>query len=120
MGGYLIVNLILLDDFSIRKSNKKENGYEVDVKGEYNVKKSKTLKPCTASLQKKSNYNKNQEKSNFHFTDKNYNIDSYSCGDQTDSKSDDWERFSDFVDSELISDSSNDEWIPKVVIITRI
>ena len=26
------------------------------------------------SLQKKSNYSKNQEKSNFRFTDKNYNI----------------------------------------------
>ena len=38
----------------------------------------------------------------------------------TDSGSDDWERFSDFVDSELISDSNNDDWIPKVVIITMI
>ena len=38
----------------------------------------------------------------------------------TDSDSDDWERFSHFVDSELISDSSNDDWIPKVVVITMI
>ena len=66
------------------------------------------------------NYNKNQEKSNFRSTEKNYNIDSYSYGDQTDSESDDCERLSEFVDSELISDSDNDDWIPKVVIITRI
>ena len=64
---------------------------------------------------KKDNYNKNQEKSNFCqfcFTGKSYNIDSYSHGDQTDCESDDWERFSDFVDSELLSDSSNDDCIP--------
>ena len=30
---------------------------------------------------------------------KNYNIDLYSDEDQTDCESDDWERFSDFVDS---------------------
>ena len=66
------------------------------------------------------NYNNNQEKSNFRFTDKNYNIDSYSYGDQTDSESDDCERLPEFIDSELISDSNNDDWIPKVVIITRI
>ena len=51
------------------------------------------------------------------FTD---NIDSYSYGDQTDNESNHWERFSDFVDLELISDSSNDDWMPKVVIITMI
>ena len=90
------------------------------MKGEQNVKKSKTLKSCKASLQKKNNDNKNQEKNNFHFTDKKYNIDSYSYGDQIDSESDDWERSLDFVNSELISDSGNDGWIPKVVIITRI
>ena len=44
------------------------------MKGKHNVKKSKTLKPPKMSLQKKSNYSKNQEKSNFRFTDKNYNI----------------------------------------------
>ena len=38
----------------------------------------------------------------------------------TDSGSDDCECFSDFVDSELISDSSNDDWIPKVAVITMI
>ena len=43
------------------------------MKGKHNVKKSKTLKP-PKTLQKKSNYSKNQEKSNFRFTDKNYNI----------------------------------------------
>ena len=67
-----------------------------------------------------NNSNKNQEKSNFRFTDKNYNIDSYSDEDQTDTENDNWERFSDFIGSELISDSTNDDWIPKVVIITRI
>ena len=66
-----------------------------------------------------NNSNKNQEKSYFRFTDKNYNIDSYSDEDQTDTENDNWERFSDFIDSELISDSTNDDWIPKVVIITR-
>ena len=61
------------------------------MKGEYNVKKSKILKSCKASLQKKNNYNynKNQEKNNFRFTNKNCNIDSYSYGDQIDSESDD-------------------------------
>ena len=49
-------------------------------------------------------------------TNKNYNIDSYSYGDQTDSESDDWEHFSDFEDSELIFHSSDDDWIPYVVI----
>ena len=53
--------------------------------------------------------NKNQEKRDFCFTDKNCNIDSYFYGDQTDAESDDWEHFLDFVDSELISDSSNDD-----------
>ena len=53
--------------------------------------------------------NKNQEKRDFCFTDKNCNIDSYFYGDQTDAESDDWEDFLDFVDSELISDSSNDD-----------
>ena len=57
------------------------------MKGEYNVKKSETIKSCKVSLQKKNNKNKN------------YNIDLYSDEDQTDCESDDWERFSDFVDS---------------------
>ena len=73
------------------------------------VKKSKTPKSCKASLQKKNNYNKNQERSNFHFTDKKYNSDSYSYGDQIDSESDDWESSSDFVNSGLILDFSNDD-----------
>ena len=38
----------------------------------------------------------------------------------TDNESDDRECFLDFVDSELISDCSNDDWIPKVVIVTMI
>ena len=71
-------------------------------------------------LQKKKNHNKNQEKSNFRFTDKNRNIDSYSYGDPTDSESDNQQHFSDFEDTELISDSSDDDWIPQVVIITGI
>ena len=75
-------------------------------------KKSKTLKSCNLSLHKKKTCNKNQEKSNFWFTDKNYNIDSCSYGDQTDIESDDGDHFSDFEDSELISDSSDDDWIP--------
>ena len=79
---------------------------------EYNVKKSKALKSCKVLLQKRKTYSKNQEKSNFRFIDKKYNIHSYYHGDQTDSESDDWEYFSDFDDSELISDSSDDDWIP--------
>ena len=82
-----------------------------DVEDEYNVKKSKTLKSCKTLLQKRKTYNKNQEKSNFRVTDKYYDIDSYSHADQTDSESDDWEYFSDFEDSELISDSGDDDWI---------
>ena len=70
---------------------------------------------------KKEQLQKNLKKAIFvSFTGKSYNIDSYSYGDQIDSESDDWERFSNLIDSELISDSSNDDWIPKVVIITRI
>ena len=92
------------------------------MKGGYNVNKSQNTKSCRASLQKKNNYIKNQEKKVIfvNFTDKSYNIDSYLYGDQTDNESDHWERFSDFVDSELISDSSNDDWMPKIVIITMI
>ena len=99
---------------------KKVDDYVGDVEDKYNVKKSKTIKSCKVLLQKRKTYNKNQEKSNFRFTDKNYNIDSYSCGDETDSEIDDWEHFSDFEDSELISDSSDDDWIPEVVVITAI
>ena len=87
---------------------------------EYNVKKSKTLKSCKASLQKRKTYNKNQEESNFRFTDKNYNIDCYSYGDQTVSENDVWEHFSDSEDLELISDSSDGDWILMVVTITVI
>ena len=36
-------------------------------------------------------------------------MDSYSYGDQTGGESDDWEPFSDFVDSKLIADWSNDK-----------
>ena len=46
-------------------------------------------------------------------------MDSYSYGDQTGGESDDWEPFSDFVDSKLIADWSNDNWIPKVVIFSE-
>ena len=70
---------------------------------------------------KKEQPQKNLKKAIFvSFTGKSYNIDSCSYGDQIDSESDDWERFSNLIDSELISDSSNDDWIPKVVIITMI
>ena len=90
------------------------------MKARNNDKVSKTLKLCKALFQKKNNYNKHQDKKKKLLYGQNYNIDSCSYGDQTESESDDWERFSDFVDSELIFDSSNDDWIPKVVIITRI
>ena len=105
----------LVTESGIQK-RKKVNGYEGDVKGEHNVKKSNTRKSCKSSLQKKNNRNKNQERISCRFTDKN----SCSYGDQADSESDDWERFSNFVDSELISDSIHDDWIPKLVIITKI
>ena len=59
MGGSLIMNLILLGQLpsllatkSPSRKRKKVNGYEGDGKGEYNVKKSKTLKSCKALLQK--------------------------------------------------------------------
>ena len=82
------------------------------------LKKSKTLKSCKASLQKKKTTTTKIKKKNnfcqFCFTGKSYNIDLYSHRDQTDSESDDWERFSDFVDSELLSDSSNDDCIPMI------
>ena len=48
------------------------------------------------------------------FTVKSYNIDSYWYGDQTGNDSDDWKYFSGFVDSKLISASSDDDWIPKL------
>ena len=51
---------------------------------EYNVEKSRSLKSCNSLLQKKKTFNKNQEKSNFLFTDKNDHIDSYSYGDEND------------------------------------
>ena len=110
----------LLATKSGSRKRKKVDDYVGDVEDKYNVKKSKTIKSRKVLLQKRKTYNKNQEKSNFRFTDKNYNIDSYSCGDETDSEIDDWEHFSDFEDSELISDSSDDDWIPEVVIITAI
>ena len=72
------------------------------MKDEYNIKKSKTIKSCKALLQKKNNYNKNEEKTIF--------------ASFADNESDDRECFSDFVDSELISGCSNDDWLPKVVI----
>ena len=108
MGGSLIVNLILLGQCGLKaisfhhcwqpnpEIGKKEkvNGYKGGVKGEYNVKKSKTLKS-------KRRYKKRTTtiriKKNFHFTDRNYDIASHSYGDQSDSESDDCERFSDFV-----------------------
>ena len=62
---------------------KKVDSYEGNVKDEYNVEKSRSLKSCKATLQKKKTYHKNQ-KSNFFFTDRSDDIDSYSHGDQTD------------------------------------
>ena len=44
---------------------------------ERNAKKSRSLKPCKSPLPKKTNCNKNQENSNFLFTDKNDDSDSY-------------------------------------------
>ena len=63
---------LLLATKSGSRKRKKVNGYKGDVKGEYNIKISKTVKLWKSSLQKKNNYNKNQEKRNFQFTEKNY------------------------------------------------
>ena len=52
------------------------------MKDEYNVEKSRSLKSCKATLQKKKTYHKNQ-KSNFFFTGRSDDMDSYSHGDQT-------------------------------------
>ena len=60
---------LLLATKSGSRKRKKVNGYKGDVKGEYNIKISKTVKLWKSSLQKKNNYNKNQEKRNF---EKNY------------------------------------------------
>ena len=63
---------------------KKVDSYEGNVKNEYNIKNSRSWKSCKTTLQKKKNYNKTQEKKQFPFTDRNNDIDLYSCGDQTD------------------------------------
>ena len=42
---------------------------------EYNVEKSRSIKPCKSRLQKKKSCNKNQEKSNLLFIDKIDDID---------------------------------------------
>ena len=60
-------------------------------------------------MQNKKNCDKNQEKNNFLLTCKIDEIDSYSYGDQIDSESDDWEHFSNFKDSKVISDISHDD-----------
>ena len=62
---------------------KKVDSYGGNVKDEYTVEKSRSLKSCKATLSKKKAFNKNK-KSNFLFTDRNDDIDSYSYGDQTD------------------------------------
>ena len=46
---------------------------------------------------------------------KNCIIDSYSNGNQIDSESDEWVYSANFVHSDVISDSSDDDWIPQVV-----
>ena len=49
------------------RKRKKVDGYEGDVKDKYNVKKSKTLKSCEASLQKKENLKQESRKKQFSF-----------------------------------------------------
>ena len=44
------------------------------MKDEYSIEKSRSLKSCKATLQKNKNCNKNQEISNFLFTDRNEDI----------------------------------------------
>ena len=66
------------------KERKKVDSCEGNVKDKYSVDKSRSLKSCKARLQKKKKCDNNQEKSNFLFTDRNDDIDSYSYGDQTD------------------------------------
>ena len=63
---------------------KKNDSQEESVEEDYNAQKRRLLKSCKSPLQKKKNCNKNQEKCNFFFTNKNDDIDSYSNGDQTD------------------------------------
>ena len=53
-----------------------------------------------------------KKESNFLFSYKNCNIDSYSHGDQTDIDSDAWKHFSSFVHSDVISNFNDDDWIP--------
>ena len=50
---------------------------------EYDVGESTSLKSCKPPLQKNKNWNKNQEKKQFSFTEKNEDIDSYSYGVQS-------------------------------------
>ena len=50
------------------------------MKDEHNIKKLRSLKSCN----RKRKTTIRIKKSNFLFTDKNYDIDSYSYGDQTD------------------------------------
>ena len=65
------------------RKRKKVNVNEGD-NNEYNVEKSRPLKSGRAQLQKNKNCVKNQEESNFLFTNNNDDIYSYSYGDQTD------------------------------------
>ena len=91
------------------------------MKDEYSIEKSRSLKSCKATLQKNKNCNKNQEISNFLFTDRNKDIvieekiqrsNRYSEGD-------DQVYFLDFVDSEVRSDYSDDDQMPQLLVITR-
>ena len=89
MGGSLIVDLILLGECGLKKisyhhcqqlkteveKKKKVESYEGNVKDEYNVEKSRSLKSCKATLSKKNACDKNK-KSSFLFTDRNDDIDS--------------------------------------------
>ena len=59
-------------------------GFEGNMKEKCSVEKSRSLKSCKATLKKKKNCDKNQEKSNFLFNDRNDAINSYSNGDQND------------------------------------
>ena len=83
------------------------------MKDEYNVKKLRLLKSCKATLQKKKNCDKNQEKNNFVFTGRRDGIDSYSNKEiKRYSKSDHQEHFFGFCRFEGNVDSGDDDWTP--------
>ena len=66
-----------------------------------------------SNVTEEENCDRNQEKRNFIFTDRNDDIDSYLYEDQTDTVNVMIRSiFFDFVDSEVLSTSSDDDWAP--------